>query len=264
MAFLVGVVGNIAANLIFWLLLGGVFWAISSATGRRFFQFFGLNKIESIGVYLSNLWTPQASPSGRPEGYAVSLHELRAAQSVEKLFGTAPLSLPDLVRGLVDALWLRQKVRCEIDVSPLRADEANLERNLIVVGSSARNSLRAHYVAIGLPKATLEHESPDWRSIDVHTVIIERSGTKSEHHFPDVNLAVVEKCHDPVRGIVIFFCFGVRGDSTWAATEYLIRNWKRLAAEFGNQDFLICLGFPKTETYLDEYKEPLPLATGRI
>jgi hypothetical protein len=262
--FVFGVAGNIAANLIFWLLLGGLFWGISRATGRRFYRFFGLVNIESVGVYVSNLWTPEASPSGRTIGYTISLHELRAAQSVEKIFGTAPLSLPDLVRGLVDALWLRQQVGCEIDVSPLKVDEANLERNLIVVGSSARNSVRAHYIATGLPSTTLKGEKPSWHSTGVNAVTIERNGTKSEVSFPDVNIAVVEKCRDPGRGTVVFFCFGIRGDSTWAATEYLIRNWKRLVAEFGDQDFVVCLGFPKTERYLDEYKEPLRLSMGRV
>jgi len=67
---------------------------------------------------------------------------------------------------------------------------------------------------------------------------------------------------DPDRGTTIFFCLGIRGDGSWAATEYLIRNWKRLAADFGDSDFVVCLGFPKTENYLDDYKEPLRLSVG--
>jgi hypothetical protein len=264
MEFIIGLAENIVANLVFWLLLGILFWGISKASSRRFFRFFGLARIGSFGVYLSNLWTPSTGPGSKTIGYTISLHELRAAQSVEKIFGAAPLRLPDLVRGLVDALWIRQTIACEIDVSPLNAHDANLERNLIVVGASARNTVRAQYVDIGLPIAVLEGESPGMDATKVHTILIKRSGIRSEFTFPDVNLAVIEKCHDPDRGTVIFFCFGVRGDSTWAATEYLVRSWKRLAIEFGNDDFVICLGFPKSEKYLNEYKEPLRLSIGRM
>jgi len=35
-----------------------------------------------------------------------------------------------------------------------------------------------------------------------------------------------------------------------------------LAADFGDSDFVVCLGFPKTENYLDDYKEPLRLSVG--
>ena len=119
MGFLLGLASNLVANIVFWVLLGLVFWALSTAVVRRFSRFFGLVRVRSVAVYLSNLWTPQASPSGRTEGYTISLHELRAAQSVDKLFGSAPLRLPDLVRGLVDALWLHRQVQCATEVSPL-------------------------------------------------------------------------------------------------------------------------------------------------
>jgi hypothetical protein len=260
MGFILGLVSNITANAIFWILLGTVFWAISRAVVRRFFRFFGLIRVDSMGVYLSNLWTPQASPSGRPVGYSISLHELRAAQAVEKLFGSAPLRLPDLVRGLVDALWLHRQIPCTTDVCPLKAEDADLDRNLIVVGSSMRNSVRARYVRAGLPSATLTGEdlaANSFAAMDkARSVTIVRGGNKTVVDPPAVNLAIVEKCHDPDRRIVVFFCLGLRGDASWAATEYLVRNWKRLAAEFGDSNFVVCLGFPKTEKYLEEYKEP--------
>jgi hypothetical protein len=268
MAFILGLVSNVAANVIFWVLLGSVFWGASRVVVRRFFRFFGLVRVDSIGVYLSNLWTPQASSSGRTVGYSISLHELRAAQAVEKLFGSAPLRLPDLVRGLVDALWLHRQVRCMTDVCPMKAEDADLDRNLIIVGSSIRNSVRAHYIRAGLPSAILTGEdlpADNWAAMNkARSITIMRGGIKSEVGLPDVNLAFVEKCRDPDRGTVVFFCLGLRGDASWAATEYLVRNWKRLAAEFGGSNFVICLGFPKTEKFLEEYKEPLRLSMGQV
>ena len=159
MGFVLGLASNMAANLVFWVLLRGTFWVLSTAVARRFSRFFGLVRIDRIGIYLSNLWSPQASLlSGRTVGYTVSLDELRAAQSIDKLFGSAPLRLPDMVRGLVDALCLRRQVRCVIDVSPLKGEDAELDRNLIVVGSSVRNSVRARYVQARLPTAILTGE----------------------------------------------------------------------------------------------------------
>jgi hypothetical protein len=51
---------------------------------------------------------------------------------------------------------------------------------------------------------------------------------------------------------------------TWERCEYLATNWKRLAAEFKDDDFLIFLGFPKSDSYLEEYREPLRLGIGRM
>jgi len=39
-------------------------------------------------------------------------------------------------------------------------------------------------------------------------------------------------------------------------TEYLARNWNKLAREFGDLDFLIYLEWPKTDGYLESYTEP--------
>lgn len=199
-------------------------------------------------------------------GYSISLHELRAAQSVEKLFGSAPLRLPDIVRGLVDALWLHQQVQYATDVSPMQAVDADLDRNLIVVGSSMRNSVRARYVQARLPNAILKGEDQIPFNLQAvaaaHSITITRGEGKSEVSLVDANLAVVEKCRDPERGTTVFFCLGIRADASWAATEYLMRSWRRLAAEFGDEDFVVCLGFPKTEEYLEEYKEPLRLSIG--
>jgi hypothetical protein len=56
---------------------------------------------------------------------------------------------------------------------------------------------------------------------------------------------------------MIFFCLGKRADSSWATTEYLARNWNSLAREFDDSDFLIYLEWPKTDSYLESYMEPV-------
>jgi hypothetical protein len=266
MGFILGLVSNVVANVVFWVLLGIVFWALTTTVARRFSRFFGLGRVNGVTVFVSNLWNPSASTSGKTVGYTISMHELWAAQSVDRLFSSASLRLPDLVRGLVDALWLHGRAQLAIKVSPPEGEDADLDRNLIVVGSSTKNSVRARYVQARLPTAILtgEDQVPDrWQAMKAaRSITIVRGGTESKVNFTDVNLALIEKCHDPDRGTTIFFCLGLRGDGSWAATEYLARNWKRLAVEFGDADFVMCLGFPQPEKYADEYREPLRLSIG--
>jgi hypothetical protein len=264
MGFIIGLVSNIVANCVFWMLLGVTFWAVGLTVARRFSKFFALTRVNSIAVFVSNLWTP--GPSKRTVGYTISPHELWAAQSVGRLFSSAPLRLPELVRGLVDSLWLRQRVRCVIEVSPLQGGDADLDRSLVVVGSSARNTIRARYVQAGLPTVILTGEDQETEPLpamtEARSITIRRGGSESTIALTGVNLALVEKCRDPDRGTTIFFCLGMRGDASWAATEYLVRKWKRLTAEFGDTNFVVCLGFPQTEKYAEEYREPMRLSIG--
>jgi hypothetical protein len=77
-----------------------------------------------------------------------------------------------------------------------------------------------------------------------------------------VNLALVEKCRDPDRGTTIFLCLGIRCDTLWAAAEFLVRKWRRLTAEFGDANLIAYVGFPQTEKYAEEYREPIRLSIG--
>jgi hypothetical protein len=51
-------------------------------------------------------------------------------------------------------------------------------------------------------------------------------------------------------------CNGMRADSTWAATEYLVRHWNELDKTYKDRNFALCLGFTKSESYMDKYKAP--------
>ena len=75
MGFILGLASDVAANVIFWTLLGIIFWAAGATIARRFSRFFGLSRADAVAVYVSNLWNPLTNK--RPVGYAISLHELR-------------------------------------------------------------------------------------------------------------------------------------------------------------------------------------------
>src|SRR5262249_39736755 len=102
MSFLIGVLANVVANLVFWVGLGGVFWIAGRIGQARFARFFGVGGTSRMVVVLSNVWDP--ATSSRPVGYSISKHESLAAQSIAVLLGTAPTRLPELARGLVDAI----------------------------------------------------------------------------------------------------------------------------------------------------------------
>ena len=255
MGFAIGTLSSIAANLIFWVLLGVAFWSIGLISARRFAYFFGLRNSTGIAVYLSNLYTSGISLIGRPDGRTISIHELRGAQSVDRVLGSAPLRLPELVRGLVDSIWLRGKIESDIIVSPLDPAGIDFSRNMIVIGSAVRNSVRGYYLGRRLPVAAFSGEYKGLLDFE-STIVAAFDDGKTPIGESGKNVGILEKCRDREHGIVVFFCLGKRADSSWGAAEYLVRHWNKLAREFGDSDFLVYLEWPQMDSYLESYMEP--------
>jgi hypothetical protein len=267
---LLDIATNVIANIVFWIGLGLIVAVLARIAQRRFRGFFGLRANQQLIVCLSNLWT--TATSTRPRGYTVSLHELRASETITRLFGSASFRLPDLVRGLVDAIYLGgHRYDFHSTVSPSATDDpkhfAGLDSNLIVLGAAARNRIRELYLDENLVSLRVANEQPE---DDPHQM-------PSEEHYVEVltgpdlgrritsdslEIAVVEKVHDTVRGTTVIFCLGRRGDATWAATEYLARNWRTLQREFGDGPFAVCLGFRELG-YGYDYHTPRRLLTLR-
>ena len=267
---LLDIVTNVIANILFWIGLGFAVAALVRITHRRFRGFFGLNDNQNLAVCLSNLWSTETSR--RPRGYAISLHELRASEAITKLFSSASFRLPDLVRGLVDTIYLgSHRYDFTTTISPASTDNpkdfAELSGNLIVVGAAGRNSIRKTYLDENLVSLRLSDESqatPDQESSPGTGFAEVMTGADVGRHITaePLNLVVVEKVHDTTRGITVIFCLGRRGDTTWAASEYIARNWRSLQKEFGDQPFALCLGFRELE-YGFSYHEPRRLLTIR-
>ncbi|MGY5309599.1 hypothetical protein [Nocardia gipuzkoensis] len=267
MEFLLEVSTNLVANLAFWLALGVGFVVAGRTVERRLIRFFGLRNRRRMQVYLSNAANPTPRADGRPR-LALAFHEFQAIESVNKLFGTAPLRLPELARGLVDGMWSRRPISFQVEVSPTSTDGAHLSDSCVVIGSSARNSIRRYAVDHKMVKATLEAENrsdgPWYTAGDEVTIAVRLDGDNVQHITATKNLAVIEKVHGSDGDVANFFCVGVRGDSSWAAVEYLVRNWKSLAREFSDRDFIIVLGIPWSDgIYFTEYPEPSRIATIR-
>ena len=259
--FIEGAASNLLANIVFWVGLGLLVWFVTSLTRGRFRSFFNLDAEARLCVFLSNLWSPERS--GRPVGFTLSLHEFHATQSIARLVSGSPMRLPESVRGLVDGIWLRNAPQASFEpaseTSPMRVG-----RTTIVLGAAARNTVRSAYVDRNVPQLVMTHELHDNRIYDAHlddeiAVVVARGDERGFRSPPGYNLAILEKMSDPERDASIFFCLGIRADGTRAACEYLVRHWARLQREFKSRDFALCLGFPKTEAYLEQYVEPVRL-----
>lgn len=267
---LLDIVTNVIANIVFWLGLGFAVAAIARIAQRRFRRFFGLHTNQQLVVCLSNLWTTAAS--SRPRGYSVSLHELRASEAITRLFGSASFRLPDLVRGLVDAIYVgrhRYDFRNTVSPSPMDnpKDFPELSGNLIVIGAATRNSIRRLYLQENLVRLRISNEHLDIGGDQLphetwYVEVLNGADLGQRVTSDYLDLAVVEKVHDTVRDTTVLFCLGQRGDTTWAATEYLVRNWRSLQREFDDGPFALCLGF-RDLGYEYDYHPPRRLLTLR-
>ena len=132
--------------------------------------------------------------------------------------------------------------------------------NLIVVGAAARNRIRRLYLDENLTSLRMSNECPDAGTHQLppeerYVEVLSGPDLGQRIASESLELAVVEKVHDAVRGTTVIFCVGHRGDTTWAAAEYLARNWRSLRREFGEAPFAVCLGF-RDPGYGYEYHPP--------
>ncbi len=256
---LADIASNVIANIVFWIGLGLAAAGTVRVGQRRFRRFFGLETNQQLVVCLSNVWNSSAST--RPRGYSVTLHELRASEAVSRLFGSASFRLPDLVRGLVDAIYLsRHSYDFHTAVSPPTTDDpkqfAELSGNLVVVGGARRNSVRRLYLDENLVRLRLSNELSDAGAHQQPFVeMLGGADVGRKISSEALELAVVERVRDAARGTTVVFCLGNRGDTTWAATEFLARNWRSLEREFGDRPFALCLGF-RDVGYSYDYHPP--------
>lgn len=255
-SFLIDVLANTVGNLFAWLLLGLVtLYFIRKRSQAKFEAFFGLAGRRHVVVYLSNLWDASLAPPGRLPGSILSGPEFRASQAVSRLFGVSPFSLPELVRGFVDAFFIGRKVEVFIEVCPA-GGEIQTGCNVIVVGSTVNNTIRRAQVSKAVGHALVEGEMdyldggaaenrPRQLGPRFQVIAGQRKGEVLTHS-GDFELVIVEKTMVQ-NGRVIFFCLGVSGQGSRAAVEYLTRNWGKIEKKYENGSFCRCLWFSKAD-----------------
>lgn len=269
MSFLVDVVTNVLANIIFWVVLGLAFAAYVQASKARFRRFFGLAPDLKLTICLSNLWSSSTStqPNHRRARYYIGLNELKASQSILELFGTSAFRLPDMVRGLVDSMWSSSSKMVETAVSEpvdqeFPANTPTPTGSLVIVGSSRYNRRRRSFVESALPTMLFSTKLPeeDDRKAGRFAVLVERGpGAGDDPIESPLALGILEKCREVGTGRVVFFCIGAGGDISRAVSEFLVRNWGDLSRVYKDAPFAICLGFPREGEHLDSYVTPVRL-----
>ena len=231
---------NIAANLLFWLGLAGSVGLLYLVTKqRRFETFFGLRTDRRLVIYLSNLWDPAMAV--QPWGEIISGKELHAASELQERLTSSVSRFPDLVRGLADEFFLKDKYKITIEVSPREA--CLPPHNMIVIGSSIKNSVRRCLLE---DRRLLVHISGESSTppVNIHhnplrrQFVVSREGGEEVHAVAQgLNPAVIERVviSDGFAGDadrVTFMCAGLTGIESQAATVYLGQQWRQLERAF--------------------------------
>jgi hypothetical protein len=264
MGYLIDLLVNIVADIIVWLVPGIVAYCYLRWRRSEFLRFFGLGRKRMITVYLSNLWLP--SMKQRPWGCIVSGYEFKVTKTMHSLFGSAPVNLPELVQGLVNRFMLGAKIDLTIEVSPWD-DGIQLAKNMIIVGATTKNSVRRQLVKNGMVYVTIADEPTEPPKADKEILTNQlqerfkvmrgkRTGEAVKRD-GEYSLAVLERIRNEQDDTVVFMCTGRRGVGSWAATEYLARNWRELALEFADRSFARCLWFSPIDERKPEYQEPV-------
>ena len=213
-------------------------------------------------IYLSNAFKPTEE---KPIGGLISEREFHVVETIRNLFGSASYRYPEMVKGLVDSFWVGEDIKLKFAVSPQQPEKIQF-RNMIVVGSASRNLIRKFYIERGYNYLMSSAEEQNGISDSNSSYICITKGSRKDEIIGDrnrYNLALIEKIYDGEHESTVFMCCGLRADSSWAAVEYLIRHWRDLEQRSKNRPFALCLGFPNTDDYMQEYVEP-EMHTGLI
>jgi hypothetical protein len=240
------IAANIVADILFWIVGGiGVMIWLRTTTIRRFRAFFGLDKNPHLVIYLSNMTiegAPKSATSGADSGgyetrpnRSIALEEHWAAQSILRLFASAPARVPGLVRGLVDEFLLPCPTKVMTEISPGTLDGMPAT-NIITIGSDKHNSVTRYCLRLD-PYLELDKKN---RCVQVlkgpnKGQVLRRDTTGS--------LAVLERIRVADGGPVIFCCVGEHSVSSWQIAEYLAYNWQYLYKQWGDSSFALCFQY---------------------
>lgn len=246
-----GTVSEIFGQILLTILtivLGALYFRIAR---RNFNKYFGLDNDRGIEIYLSNLWDPQIDKE--PWGEIVAWKEIEAADILTNIFTPTSPAYPKFVRRALDWILFGKKVDINLRVSPQRYS-TEIPCNMIILGSSTKNSVRRHFFSNPDCKVLVHFEG---ETIDPPANIhekplrpklwIQRKNTKESWGLEDgFRLAIIE------RGVitngndsrVVFFCLGTTAEETKFAANYLVSHWRELEKAGKNKNhYAICHRF---------------------
>jgi hypothetical protein len=128
----------------------------------------------------------------------------------------------------------------EFHLSP-REDKEIRRMSAISVGSIKFNCVTDYYQRALVPFFRFEFDQQKELNM-----FISRGGRIGErmHENRDWDIGVLQRLKDPERGSTIFIAAGLGANASRATVEYLSKNWRTLAREYGDGEFGICLRCP--------------------
>lgn len=256
MKFVTDVAANSLANALVWVLFGLTALGLARLYGYRAFRFLGLDprRIDEsvIDIWVSNTYQGSAEKLG--DVYMISLPESRAVDELNRFLGSAPLRLPEMVRGLVDGIWVSHSVSTRLSVSPLKEQqELSMGKASVVIGGANRNSIRRRLIMGGHVAGRLTAEAIDCPLEEAPrggVVVAAPQGEVAIHS--ERQLALVEKVWIRTEQRTVFCCLGERADGCLKATRYLVENWRKLVREYHDGPFCLVLEVGREIPYSDE------------
>jgi hypothetical protein len=270
MEFLINLINNILANIIFFALGGTLILALIQKEMRRKNVFFGTTSNKKIHVYLSSVSLRDVDAithfdeKERFTGNALFENEFRIIPEISSLF---PHRFPtektlsnvaEAFSSLVDSYMIIQKPEIIFMPSPRIPQNANFpstsKSTIICVGSMIYNSVSYYYQQAEQPVLQVLKDS---RNCEIR--LVQQRATK-QVFYRDLedkknDLGVVLKIHDQNENVV-FIAAGLGVNATCAAVVYLTREWKSLHKRFPNSDFGVLIECDHISENVDGYRSP--------
>jgi len=144
-----GILENIISDIIFLLLAILVSWLWVSITHRRQLQnFFGVNKVKRLCIYLSHINVSMGGSTGTDKrmfsytGEAVVYGEMQAANRIRNLFSFIIPKLTEASKTI--GKLLLSDVDINLDISPDDQSKLETQASFIALGSPAYNTASSY------------------------------------------------------------------------------------------------------------------------
>lgn len=262
--FWTGVLENIVANILFWVVGGLLLW-VAIMTGRRraLRRFFGIKKTDEYVIYLSSYAIEKHSVKDRNgvvrghEGIAIPEYEFQTIPVLSSILSTAGKSIvPDLFRGLIDHLWIQSLPAIRFEPSPKALNDSPVS-SLISVGGPKFNAVTDYYLRTrgGFFFNQYKDESLQrWR------IVINCGNRKGEYigaDFPKtkVDVGYIQRIVDSETRATVILLAGLGVNGTRAAAQYLAANWHGLYRRYGNKDFGVAIKCPDVNMDPEGYRQ---------
>jgi hypothetical protein len=209
------------------------------------FKFFGFDRNKKLNIYISTLFI--VSPSSGTVTHQGQVINFTGPVIPEYEFKMIPIfsSLFNLITtgdSLVSAL-VNRWILGDVDINyPNAPQSLNAIQfcNFICVGGPAANSLTDYYV--NQRKITELGFNSENKGIEIKKG--ENAGKIIGADGEQFDYGILEKVYDKQNGNIIFVAAGLGFAGTMAAANYLVREWKTLAKNYGDACFTICLKTP--------------------